>query len=179
MPDLRQTRKNIKLALGIMAGLDLLALIVYISPLVGSAEGRRQEINQLQAELTAKTKQVAPLKDLPQKVHLASQQIADFYRRRIPEQNSQIAAELGKLTAGSGVTIEAVKYKPAENREGKLQPVEMEADLQGNYTSLARFINALERDEMFFIIDSVTLGGEPQGAVKLEVKLEAYLKAGP
>lgn len=179
MPDLRQTRKNIKLALGIMAGLDLLALIVYVSPLVGSAEGRRQEINRLQAELTAKTKQVAPLKDLPQKVHLASQQIADFYRRRIPEQNSQIAAELGKLTAGNGVTIEAVKYKPAENREGKLQPLEMEADLQGNYTSLARFINALERDEMFFIIDSVTLGGEPQGAVKLEVKLEAYLKAGP
>jgi type IV pilus assembly protein PilO len=178
MPDLRQTRKNIKVALGVMAGLDLLALIVYISPLVGSAESRRQQINQLQAELTAKTKQVAPLKDLPQKVHLASQQIADFYKRRIPEQNSQIAAELGKLTAASGVTIEAVKYKPAEDRAGKLQLVEMEADLQGNYTSLARFINALERDEMFFIINSVTLGGEPQGAVKLQVKLEAYLKAG-
>lgn len=178
MPDLRQTRKNIKVALGVMAGLDLLALIVYISPLVGSAESRRQQINQLQAELTAKTKQVAPLKDLPQKVHLASQQIADFYKRRIPEQNSQIAAELGKLTAASGVTIEAVKYKPAEDRVGKLQLVEMEADLQGNYTSLARFINALERDEMFFIINSVTLGGEPQGAVKLQVKLEAYLKAG-
>jgi len=30
---------------------------------------------------------------------------------------------------------------------------------------LAKFINALERDEMFFIINSVTLGGEPQGAV--------------
>jgi hypothetical protein len=31
---------------------------------------------------------------------------------------------------------------------------------------------------MFFVIDSVTLGGEPQGAVKLGVKLEAYLKVG-
>jgi len=178
MPDLRQTRKNIKTALAVMAGVDLLALIVYISPLVGSAEGRRQEINQLQAELTTKTKQVAPLKDLPQKVHLASQQIADFYKRRIPEQNSQLYSELGKLTAANGVTIEAVKYKPAEDRMGKLQPVEMEADLMGNYTSLARFINALERDDMFFIINSVTLGGEPQGTVKLQVKLEAYLKAG-
>ena len=48
----------------------------------------------------------------------------------------------------------------------------------GNYSSLARFINAMERDEMFFIINSVTLGGEPQGPVKLQVKLEAYLKAG-
>lgn len=178
MPDLRQTRKNIKIALGVMAGVDLLALIVYLSPLVGSAEGRRQEINQLQVELTTKTRQVAPLKDLPQKVHLASQQIAEFYKKRVAEQNSQIPAEFGKLASANGVTIDQVKYKLTEERMGKLQPEEIEADLAGNYSSLARFINALERDDMFFIINSVTLGGEPQGSVKLNVKLEAYLKAG-
>ena len=56
--------------------------------------------------------------------------------------------------------------------------MEIEADLGGSYTSLAKFINALERDEMFFIIDSVTLGGSPQGPVSLNMKLETYLKAG-
>ncbi len=90
MPDLRHTRKNIKKALAIMAGVDLLALIVYISPLVGSAESRRQQINQLQTELNNKTRQVAPLKDLPQKVQQAGRQINDFYKRRIPDQQSQI-----------------------------------------------------------------------------------------
>ena len=54
----------------------------------------------------------------------------------------------------------------------------MEADLAGNYVALARFINALERDETFFIINSVTLGGEQTGPVKLQMKLETYLKAG-
>ena len=72
-------------------------------------------------------------------------------------------------------TIEQEKYKVKEGSADGLQPVEMEADLAGNYTSLAKFINALERDEMFFIINSVTLGGEPQGLVKLNVKLETYL----
>ena len=38
MPDLRRTRKNLKIALAVMAGVDLLAAIVYFSPLVGSAE---------------------------------------------------------------------------------------------------------------------------------------------
>jgi len=47
MPDLRQTRKKLKIALAVMAGVDLIALGVYISPLVGSAETRRQELNQL------------------------------------------------------------------------------------------------------------------------------------
>jgi type IV pilus assembly protein PilO len=178
MPDLRHTRRNIQMALAIMAGVDLLALVVYISPLVGSAETRRQQLNQLQAELNAKTRSVAPLKDLPHKVQQASQQIADFYQQRIPRQNSEIAAELGKLTAANGVNIEGVKYKLTEEKAGKLQPEEVEADLAGNYSSLAKFINAVERDDMFFIINSVTLGGEPQGPVKLNVKLLAYLKVG-
>ena len=92
--------------------------------------------------------------------------------------NSEIYSELGKLAAANGVKIDQVKLKPADTTSNGLQPIEMEADLSGSYTSLAHFINALERDEMFFVINSVTLGGEPQGSVKLNVKLEAYLKVG-
>jgi Tfp pilus assembly protein PilO len=178
MPDLRQTRKKMKLTLAVLAGLDLLAAVLYFSPVVGSAESRGMEMNQLQAELTAKTRQVAPLKDLPQKITIAKDQISDFYRNRFPSQNSQIYTELGKVAAANGVKIDQVRYKPADTMSNGLLPIEMEADLSGSYASLAHFINAIERDEMFFVINSVTLGGEPQGAVKLSVKLEAYLKVG-
>ncbi len=177
MPDLRQTRKKLTTALVVMAVVDVVALAVYISPLVGSAESRRQELTGLQGELVLKTRQVAPLENLPQKVQLASKQIADFYKRRFPEHNSEILTEIGKLAAADGVNIEQAKYKVGDEGPGKLMPVEMEADFSGNYTALARFINALERDDMFFIINSVTLGGQQQGPVKLNVKLETYLKA--
>lgn len=176
MPDLRQTRKKITLALLIMAALDVLALAVYVSPLVGSTETRRQTINRLQMELTRKTRQVAPLKDLHGKVQLAKREIADFYKKRIPQQDSEIPTEFGKLANENGVAIEQAKYKFAEATLGSLQPVELEADLSGNYSSLARFINALERDDMFFIINSITLGGQQQGPVKLNLKLEAFLR---
>jgi type IV pilus assembly protein PilO len=109
---------------------------------------------------------------------LAGHQIAEFYKTRFPSQNSQIVTEFGKVAAANGVAIEQVKYKPKDVEIGGLQPEEIEASLSGNYTSLAKFINALERDQMFFIIDSVTLGGQPQGPVKLGMKLETYLKAG-
>jgi len=178
MPDLRHTRKNLKLTLAVLAGVDLLAAILYFSPVVGSAESRRMELNRLQADLTMKTHLVAPLKDLPEKIELAKGQIASFYKNRFPSQNSQIYTELGKVSAANGVKIEQVRYKPADFTSNGLQSIEIEADLSGNYTSLAHFINAVERDEMFFIIDSVTLGGEPQGPVKLGVKMETYLKVG-
>jgi type IV pilus assembly protein PilO len=177
MPDLRKTRKQLKTAIAIMVGVDLLAAIVYFSPLVGSAESRRQQMNDLQTELNTKTRQVAPLKDLPHKVVLANEQIGDFYKKRFPSTNSQILTEIGKLTSSNGVRIEQGKYKVKDEELGNVEPIEMEYDLDGNYTELARFINALERDEMFFIINSVTLGGEPRGSVKLNVKLETYLKA--
>jgi type IV pilus assembly protein PilO len=178
MPDLRQTRRKITTALAIMAAVDVLALGIFISPLVGSAESRKQTIRQLQSELTIKTKQVAPLKDLHGKVQLANREIADFYKKRIPQEQSQIPAEFGKLASENSVAIEQVKYKIAEETLGNLQPVELDADLVGNYTALARFINALERDDTFFIINSVTLGGEQQGPVKLNLKLDAFLRMG-
>src|SRR5882672_2365865 len=176
MPDLRQTQKKIKTALAVMVGVDVVAALVLISPLVGSTESRRQEPNELWTELRLKTKQVEPLKNLPQKVVIARQQITDFYKKRLPAQNSQIASEFGKLAAADGVTIMQARYKSKDAVLGQLQPIEMEADLSGNYSSLAKFINALERDDTFFIIDSVKLGGEQQGPVKLNMKVEAYLK---
>jgi type IV pilus assembly protein PilO len=180
MPDLRQTRKNLTTAIAVMVGFDLLAAVLYFSPLIGSAESRRQDLNRLQADLAVKTREVAPLKDLPHKVVIANQEIADFYKKRFPSQNSQIYAEFGKLAAANGVRIEMVRYKPdteGGTLEG-LQAAEMDADLAGTYTSLARFINALERDEMFFIINTVTLGNDPRGPVKLSVRLDTYLKTG-
>ena len=176
MPDLRRTRKDLKTALAIMATIDLLAAIVYFSPLVGSAETRRMQMNTLETELNTKTRQVAPLKDLPHKVDIAGKQIGDFYKKRFPSQNSEIAVEIGKLTAANSVTIEQGKYKFPDEDAGPLQPVIMEYDISGNYTALARFINAVERDEMFFIINSISLGGQQQGPVKLTVKLDTYLK---
>ena len=177
MPDLRQTRKKLKMALAIMAGVDVLAAAIYFSPLVGSAESRSQELVQLNTELAAKTKQNLPLQNLPQKVTLAGKEINDFYKR-FPERNSEVLTELGKLKDANGVTIEQGKYKELDDAQGQVRPMEIEATLGGSYTSLAKFINAVERDQMFFVINGIALGGEAQGSVKLTVKLDAYLKAG-
>jgi len=180
MPDLRQTRKNIKTSLAILAGVDIVALGLLFSPLVGSTDSRRQEMNQLWSDLQTKTKQVEPLTNLPDKVHTANKQIADFYKKRFPSQDSQIATEFGKLAAANGVTIEQARYpvNVKDEETGRLDPVEMEAELSGNYVSLAKFINALERDDTFFLISSITLAGEAKGPIKLQMKLQTYLKAG-
>ncbi len=178
MADLREARRKLKIALITMLGVDLVALAVFFSPLVGSGESRKQEMQQLQVELRQKTRQVEPLRGLDKKVVLASQQIDAFYRDRLPTRESTISEVLGKLAAQSGVKIGQAKYDTKDPEDTGLTPFFIEATCQGGYLQLMRFINGIERDKTFFIVNSVLLGDAQGGSVKLQLKLETYLRNG-
>jgi len=178
MPDLRETRHQVKIALAALAILDLAAILVYISPLVGSQLSRQAQLEQLWKDLQQKTREVQPLRGLDQKIPLAQKQIDQFYKDRLPSAESAVAENIGKLAGQSGVRIGTIKYDTKDPETLGLQRVEMEADLAGDYLQLVRFINSLERDQMFFIVDSVALGGEQGGMVRLQLKMETYVKTG-
>lgn len=176
MPDLSQTRQKVKIALAAMAVVDLAAIIIYFSPLVGSQQSRQAQLNQLWQELRQKTREVEPLRGLDKKIPVAHNQIDQFYKDRLPSEDSAISEDIGKLAAANGVRIGSVKYSVKDPEPVGVRRVEIEADLAGDYLQLVRFINALERDKLFFLIDSIVLGGEQAGTVKLQMKLETYLR---
>jgi type IV pilus assembly protein PilO len=178
MPDLKDTRRKLKTAITALVLVDVAAAAMLFSPLVGSERARREQQDQLWRELQVKTRQIEPLLGLDKKVIVAHQQIDDFYHGRLPGKDSAISEDLGKLAAQSGVKIGQIKYKVKDAEPVGLRPVQIEADFSGDYLQLVRFINSLERDPLFFIVDSVELGGEQGGVVKLQMKLETYLKTG-
>jgi type IV pilus assembly protein PilO len=177
MPDLSETRRKLKIAIGALIGVDLVAGILLVSPVIGSADSRRQELTQLWQELQLKTRQVEPLRGLDKKIPIANKQIAEFYKERLPGHESDVAAALGKLASENGVKLIGAKYKMDTPEAVDLQPLEIEAEVEGSYPQLAHFLNGLERDKVFFIVNSVELAGE-NGPVKLAMKLETYVKAG-
>ncbi|MGA9896653.1 MAG: GspMb/PilO family protein [Terriglobales bacterium] len=178
MPDLRQTRRKTQIALAAMAAVDVLALAVYFSPLVGSQSARQEQLHDLWKELQQKTREVEPLRGLDKKVPLARKQIDQFYKDRLPAEGSSISEDIGKLAGQAGVKISSVRYDMRDPETMGVQRVLIEADMNGDYLQLVRFINSLERDQMFFLVDSVQLGGEQGGMVKLQMKMETYLKTG-
>jgi type IV pilus assembly protein PilO len=176
VPDLRETRLKLKIALAAMAVVDVIVLGVYFSPLVGLQSSRQAQLAQLWLVLQQKTHEIAPLNGLDKKVPQAQQQIDDFYRQRLPEESSAVSEVLGKLAAESGVRIGSIKYSFKDPESIGLRRMEIEADLGGDYLQLVRFINSVERDRMFFLVDGVQLGGEQAGIVKLQMKAETYLR---
>ncbi len=177
MPDSRDARKKVKIAIAVLLAVDVIAAVVLFSPLVGSERSRREQLDQLWRELQQKTRASEPLRDFDKKILTARQQIDDFYKNRLPAQDSAIYEELGKLAGQSGVRIGQIRSKAKDTESVGLRPVEIDADFSGGYLQLVRFINALERDPVFFIVDSVQLGSEQGGVVKLQLKLETYQKA--
>jgi len=178
MPDLRATRRKVKIALATMALVDVAAIIVYFSPLIGTGSARRTQLLGLWKELQQKTQEVQPLQGLDKKIPVAQKQINEFYKVRFPAENSAISDNIGKLASESGIKVGSIKYDMKDPEVLGLQPVQIDADLAGGYLQLVRFINSLERDQMFFLVNNVHLGGEQNGVVRLQMKIETYLKTG-
>jgi len=176
MPALAATRKRLGVTFAVLALACVVALAILFSSLV---QERSDEIIQLQLQRSQKQQQVDRVGDIDKKIGEAGKQIADFYKDRLPARYSAISENLGKLASDSGVKLEQVKYGPKDAVPAGLRPVELEASLSGQYPQLARFLNSLERNQpVFFIVDSVDLGGEQNNVVKLQVKLRTFLRAG-
>ena len=175
MADLRKTRNQLKMAIGALVLVDILALVVILTPLGGGQDARQQELAQLNQQ--RKERAAAPWRGLDKKIPVAKQQIEDFYSNRLPSEDSVISADIARVAGETGVRVSSVKYKTDEAELEGLQKKEVEADVSGDYVQVAKFINALERNKLFFIVDGVQLGSEQSGAVKLQIKVETYSRA--
>ncbi len=175
MPDLRDTRRKLKIAMGVMVGISLTSGGLLFSPLVGSKAARQQELLQLRAQLTTKSRQVEPLRGLDKKIPLASKQIDQFYEERFSARDSDLVEALGNLSKESGVKIESAKYNPGDPESVGLRRVEIDASIEGDYQPLIKFLNGLERSKIFFIVNSIDLATQ-NGPIQLRMKLETYEK---
>jgi hypothetical protein len=153
---------------------DAVAVVALVTPLAGAASSRVAELARLRTELQLHRQ--APWRGLDKKVPEARQQIQDFYQERFPDGYSMISGDLNRIAGEVGVKIGSVKYDQKDASVEGLQRVEIEANVAGDYLQLVKFINAMERSRLFFVINDLALGGEQNGTVKLQMKLETYLR---
>ncbi len=135
-------------------------------------------IAQQQAIRRAAEIAALPLRGLDVKLVNSTADADAFYTGRLPYAYSQVLSELGALTKREKVRLAAVQYaqSPALTGAGELTEVRMDARLSGDYRPLVQLINAMERDRMFFVINSLTFTGASNGQVNLRMRLTTYLR---
>jgi len=170
------------------AGVAVLGLTcVYLLIQMGIAWQQTQSQNadalaSQQVALTAAKIAAKPLEGLDAKLAKASADADMFYMERLPVSYSEFGGELGVLKNKYNVRLTRAQYsqKPvADDGAGQLTEVDIDASLGGDYRPLMLFINNLERDRMFFLIDAVTLTGQESGKVNLRLRMRTYLRGTP
>jgi hypothetical protein len=133
----------------------------------------RQRVQMTAAQVAAK-----PLRGLDEKLVVSTTDADAFYQKRLPYATSQVVAETGDLARRAGVhwTRAQYSYLPVLPGPNALTEVHMDASVSGDYRPIVQFINSIERDKLFFVINGINLTGQQTGQVNLRIRLTTYLR---
>jgi type IV pilus assembly protein PilO len=167
-----------------LAGVAVLALLVLylIVHLIfvwqGLNANNADALDQQRVQLTAAQISAKPLRGLDTKLVASTHDANAFYETRLPYANSQVLAEIGALTHKAGVrwTHAQYAYNPQLSGSDGLTQMSIDASVSGDYRPIVEFINAVERDRLFFVINGINLTGQQTGQVNLRIRLTTYLR---
>jgi type IV pilus assembly protein PilO len=162
----------------------LLVITLYLAAqllFVWQGLSSRDQTAMDQARLQMKTAEVAakPLRGLDGKLAGSTADADEFYARRLPFAYSQVLTELGALSKHEGVRLMHVQYAQApvlSSGNYGLTELRLDANVTGDYRPSVQFINAAERDKLFFVINTINLTGQQGGSVNLRLRMTTYLR---
>ena len=163
------------------AGVAVLSLIVLLLAIrlgldwSATSSSSADALVNKQIELKTLEVQTSPLRGLDQRVVESRKQIQDFYAQRIPANYSSIAVQVGELSIKSGVHISGLQYTQGATT-GDLTEISLDARISGEYQQIMRFVNGLERSNMFFVVRAMAFTGQQGGLVNLRLRVSTWLR---
>ena len=173
------TAMNLHFAgVAVLVLLDLYLIVHLIFVWQGLSSNNAAAIDDQRVQLTAAQLAAKPLRGLDAKLVTSTEDADEFYAKRLPYAASQVAAEVGALTHREGVhwTRAQYAYTPVLSGKDSLTQVSMDASVSGDYRPIVQFINAVERDKLFFVIIGINLTGQQTGQVNLRIRMTTYLR---
>lgn len=96
---------------------------------------------------------------------------------------SSVSAELDSIAKKAGAQIENRDFKQKEIPNRGMQEISIDITVDGEYTSVVRFLNGLQRSQNLYAVDGLALAGETagQGAtgpIRVGVHMKTYFRMG-
>jgi len=176
MRNVPDVRRALLVVAALFLVLDVAAVTLLLSPAGQPTTSREADYAQLRVELAEKKHDDLPARDINTRLAIARKQIAEFYVDRLPTEYSTISETLGKMAASNHVQLAAVRYIAKAAPVKGLQQVEITVSIVGDYTSEMEFINTVEREKMLFVLSQVNFGGTQNGAMRVDLHVETYIR---
>jgi Tfp pilus assembly protein PilO len=91
---------------------------------------------------------------------------------------SSVVSDLGSLSHNAGLQTENLSFHQHEADKRGVTEVDISAVVDGDYSSVVRFINDLQHSDTFYVLDGLSLAS-PSGSggqLKLNLQLRTYFR---
>jgi Tfp pilus assembly protein PilO len=172
--DIRQAGKQVLLALVAVLAANLVFGALLVRPRIRAFEElsenslpRRQELQHRLKEVEAQEKYLATLQQTTKDLETLRNDILSTRQKRMIE----VQYELARLARQFNINMERVQYENEALEDESLERMAMVVPLAGGYSSLRRFVQAIERSEKFLVLERVALESGQEGGVLLQLNL--------
>jgi Tfp pilus assembly protein PilO len=116
----------------------------------------------------------------------ATRKDCEKFEHDLPPQSSgysSLSADLDETAKKAGLQIATLATKPKELPNRGMIEVTIEATVNGDYSGVAKFVNALQRSQKFYVIDGLALSADMQaqratGPIRVGLHLRTYFREG-
>ncbi len=103
----------------------------------------------------------------------------DFYKKSFLDSAtvySAIDTDIAEIAAKSGVKTSGFTFKRSDIKDRGVAELAIDTAVDGNYSSLLKFINGIERSKNFYFLNGLQLGSAGPGGIRLQIELHTYFR---
>jgi Tfp pilus assembly protein PilO len=172
--DIRQTGKQVMLALLALLVANLVFGVLLVRPRIRAFDTltedslpRRQEFQRRTKEVEAQEKYLAALEQSTKDLATLRNDVLSTRQKRMIE----VQYELARLARQFNINMERVQYENEVLEDESLERMAMVVPLAGGYSSLRKFVQAIEQSDRFLVLERVALEQGQEGGVMLQRNL--------
>jgi Tfp pilus assembly protein PilO len=95
---------------------------------------------------------------------------------------SVVSQELGEIARQCGLRIEGITYKSSGMQGRELTAVDAQAAVSGDYASVVKFLNGLQRSQHVYAVTALTLSpadaDKGSNTIRVALQMRTYFRAG-
>jgi hypothetical protein len=175
----KRNRALIQWVLGAVLAIDLI-LVLGIWRLSNTPQTSQSDIVLLKRQRDLLAADVSRGALIRETLPAVEQQCDTFLKEQLPAVSSgysSVVDNLGEVARTAGLRTENVAYRQHDPDKHGIIVVEIGATVNGDYPSVVRFINGLERSNNFYVLDGLQLAESSAGNVKLNLRLRTYFRS--
>jgi Tfp pilus assembly protein PilO len=180
--DFTVKKRAILIVLGLLVSADI-GLAVYSWQLASSPKTSQKEFDEQNLKLMLLKGDIKSAQDIKDNMP-ATRKDCEKFEQSLPSQSigaSSLSTDLDETAKKAGLQIATLSTKPKELPSRGMIEVTIEASVTGDYSGVAKFVNALQRSQKFYIIDELALSTEMQaqkatGPIKVGLHLRTYFR---